>query len=84
MILVLLSFLLTTAGYGFLVWLAVRRVVEHLRECPEGVAALSEHLLLPVFGKRKPEEVPEPEPEKPEPQSLEESIARENEKGVKK
>jgi hypothetical protein len=78
MILVLLTFLLTAAGFGFVVWLVVRRIVEHLRNCPAGVAALSEHLFMPVIGKKQEYA---PEPEKPETESQEDSPARKIEKG---
>jgi hypothetical protein len=53
--LMLVTFLLTTGLYGFLFWLAFQRVVNHLRGNPEGVKAVTDHVLLPALG-RKPKE----------------------------
>jgi hypothetical protein len=50
-----LTFVLTTALHAaLLVWFVVRPIAEHIKE--NGVEAsrcLSEHIILPVFGKRK-------------------------------
>jgi len=52
---VILTFLFTTGLFGGLAWWACRRITHHLRENPEGVAALTTHLFVPLLG-RKPEE----------------------------
>lgn len=54
MFLIFVTFVLTTALYVGLGFLAFRRVSRHLQENPAGVAALTEHLLIPILG-RKPE-----------------------------
>ncbi len=52
MILVIfVTFLLTTALYGTLAWLACRRVVGHLQGNPEAVKAVTDHVLLPMLGR---------------------------------
>jgi hypothetical protein len=61
MFIILLTFAFTTILYAFLLWLAARRVVRHLQEAPEGVKALTEHLLVPLLG-RKPTEEPQSAP----------------------
>jgi hypothetical protein len=67
----ILTFLGTTALWGFVLWLATRRVVHHLRGNPEGIAALTAHLLVPLLGRREEPkqddaDVPHPEVAKPE------------------
>ena len=57
MILVGITFVLTTGVFVSLIWLACRRVVHHLRGNPEAVKAVTEHVLLPMLG-RKPEQKP--------------------------
>lgn len=52
MFLVCLTFLLTTALYGFLLWLAVRRVSRHLQGNAEGVKAVTDHVLIPLLGRQ--------------------------------
>jgi len=52
---VVFTFLFTTGLFGGLAWWACRRITHHLRENPEGVAALTTHLFVPLLG-RKPEE----------------------------
>jgi hypothetical protein len=47
---------------GRLAWLARQRIVNHLRENPQGVQAVTDHVLLPVLGK-KPKEAKEAKPE---------------------
>jgi hypothetical protein len=62
--LILLTFVATTGIYaGLLVW-AFRRTARHLQDHPEGMRALTEHVLVPLLGKkhdeaRKEEPVPE-------------------------
>jgi hypothetical protein len=52
-----LTFILTTAFYAFLViWFVVRPIAEHMKENAEGAKALSEHVIVPVFGKRQREQ----------------------------
>ena len=46
---------------GRLAWLARQRIVNHLRENPQGVQAVTDHGLLPVLGK-KPKEAKEAKP----------------------
>jgi hypothetical protein len=58
MFLVFLTFLLTTAVYGALLWLAVRRISRHLQGNAEGVKAVTNHVLIPLLG-RRPEGVSE-------------------------
>ena len=54
--LIVLTFLLTSALWAAALLFAVRRVVRHMQSNPEAVAAISTHLLVPLFGKReKPE-----------------------------
>ena len=48
-----LMFLLTTGGYGFLLWLACRRIMEHLKGDPQATEAFTRHVLVPLFGRRK-------------------------------
>jgi hypothetical protein len=52
MFLAFLTFLLTTALYGVLLGLACRRVSRHLQGNPEGVRAVTEHVLIPLLGRR--------------------------------
>ncbi len=52
MFLVSLTFLLTTAVYGTLFWLACRRVSRHLQGNAEGVKAVTDHVLIPLLGRR--------------------------------
>ncbi len=69
MALMFITFLFTTALYGALVWLAWRRVVVHLKENPEGVQAFTQHILIPLLG-RRPEQKKEAELEPPIPRNL--------------
>jgi hypothetical protein len=51
------TFILTTSVYAFILWVACRRVVSHLRGNPEAVQAVTEHVLLPMLerpAKKKP------------------------------
>lgn len=54
MLLILFTFLITTALYAVLLWLAVQRIVRHLKNNPEGVKAVTDHVLLPMLGKDQP------------------------------
>jgi hypothetical protein len=49
---VFLTFLVTTALYGVLLWLAIRRVSQHLQGNPEAVKAVTDHVLIPLLGRR--------------------------------
>lgn len=49
---IFLTFALTTALYGFLLWLAGRRVAKHLQGNAEAVKAVTEHVLLPILGRQ--------------------------------
>jgi hypothetical protein len=51
LIVIILTFLLTTALYGALVFFPARRLAVYLQAHPEAVHALSQHLLLPLFGR---------------------------------
>ena len=53
---VLLTFVATTGIYCGLLVLACRRVARHLQGHPEAVKAVTEHVLVPLFGKRREEE----------------------------
>lgn len=64
MFLVFLTFLLTTALYGVLLGLAVRRVLRHLQGDEQGIRAVTQYVLLPLLG-RQPENESEPEADKP-------------------
>ncbi len=55
-VVIFLTFLLTTALYGTLAWLACRRVVSHLQENPEAVKAVTDHVLLPMLGRQTEQE----------------------------
>ncbi|HTU92890.1 MAG TPA: hypothetical protein VMF69_22610 [Gemmataceae bacterium] len=52
MFLIFMTFLLTTAAYGALLWLACRRVLRHLKGNPEAVKAVTDHVLIPLLGRR--------------------------------
>ncbi len=54
--LMILTFLITTAFYGFLLWLAVRRVSRHLQDNIEGVKAVTDHVIIPLLGRRPNDE----------------------------
>jgi len=51
---VLLTVVLTTLGHGLVLWLALRHVFSHLYGNPKAQAAITEHVLTPLFGE-KPE-----------------------------
>jgi hypothetical protein len=52
MVLVIMTFILTTSVYVCLMWLACRRVAHHLRGNAEAVKAVTEHVLLPMLGRQ--------------------------------
>lgn len=60
---ILLTFVVTTAMYAALLFLAFRRVARHLQSHPEAVKVVTEHVLVPLLGQRKNE----PEKKKPLP-----------------
>ena len=47
-----LAFLLATAFYGVLLWLACRRVLRHLQGNAEAVRAVTDHVFIPLLGKQ--------------------------------
>jgi hypothetical protein len=65
MFLMFLTFLFTTAIYGSVLWLACRRISRHLQGNPEGVKAVTQHVLIPLLG-RPPEVECEPAGEETE------------------
>jgi len=48
---------LTTALYGALGCLAFRRVAAHLKDNPDGVRAVGEHVIIPLLGRKLPQEI---------------------------
>ena len=52
MLLIFLTFILTTALYSCLLFLACRRVARHLQGNQEAVKAVTEHVLVPVLGRQ--------------------------------
>lgn len=50
---IVITFLLTTALWIGLLAFALRRVVRHMQQNPDAVKALSEHVLVPLFGKKE-------------------------------
>ena len=50
---VLLTFVATTGIYTGLLVLAFRRVARHLQGHPEAVQAVTEHVLLPLLGRKQ-------------------------------
>jgi hypothetical protein len=53
MTLMLLTFVITTVIYSSIFVFALRRVTSHLRGNAEAVQAVTEHVLVPLFGKKK-------------------------------
>ena len=49
----LVMLILITAAEGVLVWFGWRRLAAHLKENPAAVAALTEHLFIPLLGREK-------------------------------
>jgi hypothetical protein len=60
MLLIILTFLLTTAFYAILLYLACRRISRHLQRTPEGVKAVTAHVLLPLLNRPPDEETDHP------------------------
>jgi hypothetical protein len=52
MIEVLVTFLVTTALYAAGLWMGLRRVAIHLKDNEEGCRAVTEHVLLPILGRK--------------------------------
>lgn len=50
------TLLLMLVGIGVLIWIGYQRVAKHLRNHPEAMPVLIEHLLMPLLGERKEEE----------------------------
>ncbi|QEL18779.1 hypothetical protein [Limnoglobus roseus] len=61
------AFLVTTAFYGFLAWLGMKRLVRHMQGSDEALKAIVQHVLVPVFGEGIAAEVAARTEEKPEP-----------------
>jgi len=53
MLTVLLTYVLTTTAYSLLGWLAFRRIAQHLEGNPDGIKAVTTHVLLPLLGRGK-------------------------------
>jgi len=49
---VLLMFTLTTLLYGVCLWFAARRIARHLQGNGEGVKAVTDHVLVPLLGRK--------------------------------
>lgn len=62
MTLVLLTFILTTAGYAVLLWFALRKVMSHLQNNPEAQAAVTKHVVGPLFSSNEPPVAEEDKP----------------------
>ncbi len=58
MIFAFFTLALTIIGIGALTVLAGRRLAAHVRRRPEALAAITEHVLLPLFEKRSDEKRP--------------------------
>jgi hypothetical protein len=53
----MIAMLIIVSGLLAMVMLwAWRRLADHLKDNPEGVAALTTHLFVPLLGKKPPEE----------------------------
>jgi hypothetical protein len=51
---VLATFVMTSAMYAAVLVIALRRVARHLRDNAEATKQVSEHVFVPLFGKRAP------------------------------
>jgi len=60
MVLIILTFLLTTAGYGVLLWLAIRRVFRNLQGNEEAIRAVTQYVLLPLLGRQPDDDHEQP------------------------
>ena len=58
MLYILMTFLLTTAAYAALLWLGLRRIVTNMKKNPAAQAAVTEHVIAPLFGEATAEETP--------------------------
>jgi hypothetical protein len=67
LILMLLTFIATTGVYAGLLFLAFQRVARELQGRPEAMRAVTEYVLVPIFGKKQDE----PETDKIVPQDAE-------------
>ena len=52
MMLVIVTFMLTTGLHGLLAWLAFRRVVKHLQGNDAATKAVTDHMLIPLLGRQ--------------------------------
>ena len=52
MMLVIVTFMLTTGLHGLLAWLAFRRVVKHLQGNDAATKAVTDHVLIPLLGRQ--------------------------------
>jgi hypothetical protein len=62
MLCIVITLAVFNAALAALAFLAVRRLMAHMRRTPEAVKAITEHVLLPLF-ERRPEEPPPAEPQ---------------------
>ena len=46
-------FVLCTGGYGFLLWLGCRKIMDSLKDDPQAAEAFTRVVLVPLFGRRK-------------------------------
>ncbi len=58
LMILLVAFVLATALWGVLLWLAARRVLRHIRGDAEATRAVVEHVLMPLVGKKPGEDIP--------------------------
>jgi hypothetical protein len=49
-----LMFVIMVGIEGLLLWLMWRKLAAHLKDNPQGVAALTEHLFVPLLGRNQP------------------------------
>jgi hypothetical protein len=49
----ILMFIIETGCLGTVAWFAWLRLAAHLKDNPEGVAALTTHLFVPLLGKKQ-------------------------------
>jgi hypothetical protein len=54
-IVMLSTFLATSAVFVLLLGLAIRRIIRHLQGDPEAVQAVTAHVLVPLLGRKKPD-----------------------------
>jgi len=63
MTVVLITFGVTTAIYAVRLWMAMRRITNHLKENPDGCRDVMEHVILPIFGGKEKRREVERKPE---------------------